>query len=121
MPEWILKLVTAVTSVKTALKLFVLVLFLVFFWSFTSTFITSRGLPSDLTPYIIVLTAYSLSHIIIEFLYWLNSWNKRRRDKNEELRLQDKKQKASRKEAESKALAFRKEVESTLPHLEREQ
>lgn len=79
---------------------------------------TSRGLPSDLTPYIIVLTAYSLSHLVIEFLYWLYSWNKRRRDKNEELRLQKQEQETSNKEAESKALAFRKEVESTLPHLE---
>lgn len=119
MPEWILKLVTAITSVKTALKLFVFVLFLVFFWSFTSAFMASKGLPSEYIPYILMLTAYSLSHISIELLYWLKSWNKSRRDKNEESRLHEQAQEAAKKEAQDKALAFRREVESTLPHLEK--
>jgi len=118
-PEWILKLVTAITSVKTALKLFVFVLFLVFFWSFTSAFMASKGLPSEYIPYILMLTAYSLSHISIELLYWLKSWNKSRRDKNEESRLHEQAQEAAKKEAQDKALAFRREVESTLPHLEK--
>lgn len=119
MPEWILKLVTAVTSVKTALKLFVFVLFLVFFWSFTSAFMASKGLPSEYTPYILMLTAYSLSHLSIDLLYWLKSWNKRRQDKNEESLQQEQEQEAAKKEAQSKVLAFRREVESTLPHLDR--
>ncbi|EPS3428944.1 hypothetical protein ACVD55_000328 [Vibrio alginolyticus] len=121
MPEWILKLVTAITSVKTALKLFVFVLLLVFFWSFTSAFMASKGLPSEYIPYILMLTAYSLSHISIELLYWLKSWNKSRKDKNEESRLHEQAQEAAKKEAQDKALAFRREVESTLPHLDRTQ
>ncbi|WP_394251658.1 hypothetical protein [Vibrio profundi] len=119
MPEWILKLVTAVTSVKTALKLFVFVLLLVFFWSFTSAFMASKRLPSEYIPYILMLTAYSLSHLSIELLYWLKSWNKRRQDKNEESLQQKQAQEAARKEAKSKVSAFRREVESTLPHLDR--
>ncbi|MDP2576024.1 hypothetical protein Q8W40_27885 [Vibrio penaeicida] len=119
MPEWILKLVTAVTSVKTALKLFVFVLLLVFFWSFTSAFMASKGLPSEYIPYILMLTAYSLSHLSIELLYWLKSWNKRRQDKNEESLQQEQAQEVAKKEAQSKVLAFRREVESTLPHLNR--
>ncbi|MFA0703836.1 hypothetical protein AB4618_25555, partial [Vibrio sp. 10N.222.48.A8] len=71
MPEWILKLVAVVTSVKTALKLFVFVLFLVFFWSFTSAFMASKGLPNEYIPYILMLTAYSISHLSIDLLYWL--------------------------------------------------
>ncbi|MGR5208850.1 hypothetical protein [Vibrio sp. PNB23_22_7] len=119
MPEWILKLVTAVTSVKTALKLFVFVLLLVFLWSFTSAFMASKGLPSEYIPYILMLTAYSLSHLSIELLYWLKSWNKRRQDKNEESLQQEQAQEAAKKEAQSKVLAFRREVESTLPHLDK--
>lgn len=119
MPEWILKLVAAVTSVKTALKLFVFVLFLVFFWSFSSAFIASKGLPSEYIPYILMLTAYSLSHLSIELLHWLKSWNKRRRDKNEDSLQKEQAQEAAEIEAQSELLAFKREVESTLPHLDR--
>ena len=121
MPEWILKLVIAVTSVKTALKLFVFVLFLVFFWSLTSAFMISKELPSEYIPYILMLIAYSLTHLSLELLYWLKSRNKHKQDKNKKLLLHKQAQADAKKEAESKVLAFKREVESTIPHLDRVQ
>ncbi len=66
MQEWLMKVFSSITSTKTASIALITIILAITSWRTADAFIISKGVPSTLAPFFILMGAYGLAHIIVE-------------------------------------------------------
>lgn len=123
MPEWVLKFITAITTIKTALKLLLTVVLIVISWPIVNSFLEINGIPDNIGDFLLSLSCFSVAVIAIDIAYVLfgrinkiyQNWKVTRDYNLDKLRNQELEEAKKYEEDE----AFRSKVNLTFPHLDK--
>lgn len=70
MQEWLTKIFSSIISTKTASIALITIILAITSWQTADAFIISKGAPSTLAPFFILMGAYGLAHIIVELVMY---------------------------------------------------